>query len=135
MLAVQGENVGKFGRSKQSITTLRNSLVKKVFHKILNLTAVLVYVPFLLAYNLLMGLIVLGFGILMGVNKIIVNNIGKKISEKLSGIEGHKSSLIRETLSGMYMLKELGEEETQKKHWRELAAASIRVRFQKRSNK
>jgi ATP-binding cassette subfamily B protein len=67
----------------------------------------------------------------MGVNKIIFNNIGKKISEDLSGIEGHKGSLIRETLSGMYMLKELGEEETQKKHWRELAAASIRVRSKK----
>ena len=114
MLAVQGENVGKFGRSMQSITTLRNSLVKKVFHNIFDLTAVLVYVPVLFAYNLLMGLIVLGFAILMGVNKIIFNNIGKKISEDLSGIEGHKSSLIRETLSDMYMLKELGEEETQK---------------------
>jgi len=131
LLSVQGENVGRFGRSMQAITSLRNNLVKKVFHGIFDLTAVLVYVPVLFAYNMLMGMIVLGFAVMMGVNKIIFNNIGKKISEDLSGIEGHKSSLIRETLSGMYMLKELGEEETQKKHWRELAAASIRVRSKK----
>jgi ATP-binding cassette subfamily B protein len=131
LLTVQGDNIAKFGRSMQSITTLRNSLVKKVFHGMFDLTAVMVYVPVLFAYNMLMGMIVLGFAVLMGVNKIIFNNIGKKISEDLSGIEGHKGSLIRETLSGMYMLKELGEEETQKKHWRELAAASIRVRSKK----
>jgi len=131
LLSVQGENIGKFGRSMQAITSLRNSLVKKVFHGMFDLTAVMVYVPVLFAYNMLMGMIVLGFAVLMGVNKIIFNNIGKKISEDLSGIEGHKGSLIRETLSGMYMLKELGEEETQKKHWRELAAASIRVRSKK----
>jgi ATP-binding cassette subfamily B protein len=131
LLSVQGENIGKFGRSMQAITSLRNSLVKKVFHGMFDLTAVMVYVPVLFAYNMLMGMIVLGFAVLMGVNKIIFNNIGKKISEDLSGIEGHKNSLIRETLSGMYMLKELGEEETQKKHWRELAAASIRVRSKK----
>jgi len=131
LLTVQGDNIAKFGRSMQSITTLRNSLVKKVFHGMFDLTAVMVYVPVLFAYNMLMGMIVLGFAVLMGVNKIIFNNIGKKISEDLSGIEGHKNSLIRETLSGMYMLKELGEEETQKKHWRELAAASIRVRSKK----
>jgi ATP-binding cassette subfamily B protein len=131
LLSVQGENIGKFGRSMQAITSLRNSLVKKVFHGMFDLTAVMVYVPVLFAYNMLMGMIVLGFAVLMGVNKIIFNNIGKKISEDLSGLEGQKNSLIRETLSGMYMLKELGEEETQKKHWRELAAASIRVRSKK----
>ena len=91
LLSVQGENIGKFGRSMQAITSLRNSLVKKVFHGMFDLTAVMVYVPVLFAYNMLMGMIVLGFAVLMGVNKIIFNNIGKKISEDLSGIEGHKN--------------------------------------------
>ena len=128
LLAVQGENVGRFGRSMQSITLLRNYLVHRVFKNIFDLTAVIVYVPVLFAYNVLMGLIVIGFAVLMGVSKIIFNNIGKKTLEHLSETEDKKNSLIRQTLSGMHMLKELGEEEIQRKHWRELAANSIIVR-------
>ncbi len=131
LMSVQGENIGKYGLSIQSVTSLRNSLVTKVFHGIFDLTAVIVYVPVLFAYNLLMGTIVLAFAIAMGLSKIIFNNIGKKTSEHLAGIESHKNSLIRETLSGMHMLKELGEEEIQRKNWRELAAASIEVRAKK----
>jgi len=131
LIAVQGDNISKFGTSMQSITQLRNNLVTKVFHGIFDLTAIIVYVPVLFAYNVFMGSIVLGFAILMGVSKIIFNNIGKKTSEDLSEIESSKNSLIRETLSGMHMLKELGEEEAQRKNWRELAAASIEVRSKK----
>ena len=131
LIQVQGDNINKFNTSMQSITALRNTNVMRVFKSVFDLTAVLVFVPVMFAYNFLMGLIVLGFAILMGVNKIIFNNIAGKSPEILGEVENSKSSLIRETLHGMTMLKEFEEEESERKNWRKSAAASIILRSKK----
>ena len=131
LIQVQGDNINKFNSSMQSITALRNTVVMRVFKTVFDLTAVLVFVPVMFAYNFLMGLIVLGFAILMGLNKIIFNNIAGKSPEILSEVENSKSSLIRETLHGMTMLKEFEEEESERKNWRKSAAASIMLRSKK----
>ena len=131
LIQVQGDNINKFNTSMQSITALRNTIVMRVFKSVFDLTAVLVFVPVMFAYNFLMGLIVLGFAILMGVNKIIFNNIAGKSPEILGEVENSKSSLIRETLHGMTMLKEFEEEESERKNWRKSAAASIIIRSKK----
>ena len=131
LIQVQGDNINKFNGSMQSITALRNTVVMRVFKTVFDLTAVLVFVPVMFAYNFLMGLIVLGFAILMGVNKIIFNNIAAKSPEILGEVENSKSSLIRETLHGMTMLKEFEEEESERKNWRKSAAASIILRSKK----
>ena len=131
LIQVQGDNINKFNTSMQSITALRNTIVMRVFKSVFDLTAVLVFVPVMFAYNFLMGLIVLGFAILMGVNKIIFNNIAGKSPEILGEVENSKSSLIRETLHGMTMLKEFEEEESERKNWRKSAAASIILRSKK----
>jgi ATP-binding cassette subfamily B protein len=131
LIQVQGDNINKFNGSMQSITALRNTVVMRVFKTVFDLTAVLVFVPVMFAYNFLMGIIVLGFAILMGVNKIIFNNIAGKSPEILSEVENSKNSLIRETLHGMTMLKEFEEEESERKNWRKSAAASIILRSKK----
>jgi len=131
LIQVQGDNINKFNSSMQSITALRNTIVMRVFKTVFDLTAVLVFVPVMFAYNFLMGLIVLGFAILMGLNKIVFNNIAGKSPEILSEVENSKSSLIRETLHGMTMLKEFEEEESERKNWRKSAAASIILRSKK----
>ncbi len=131
LIQVQGDNINKFNGSMQSITALRNTVVMRVFKTVFDLTAVLVFVPVMFAYNFLMGLIVLGFAILMGLNKIIFNNIAGKSPEILNEVENTKSSLIRETLHGMTMLKEFEEEESERKNWRKSAAASIILRSKK----
>ncbi|MFL2737668.1 MAG: ABC transporter transmembrane domain-containing protein [bacterium] len=131
LIQVQGDNITKFNGSMQSITALRNTIVMRVFKVVFDLTAVLVFVPVMFAYNLLMGIIVLGFALLMGFNKIIFNNIANKSPEILNGVENSKNSLIRETLHGMTMLKEFEEEESERKNWRKSAAASIILRSKK----
>ena len=131
LIQVQGDNINKFNTSMQSITALRNTVVMRVFKTVFDLTAVLVFVPVMFAYNFLMGIIVLGFAILMGLNKIIFNNIAGKSPEILSEVENSKNSLIRETLHGMTMLKEFEEEESERKNWRKSAAASIMLRSKK----
>ena len=131
LIQVQGDNINKFNGSMQSITALRNTVVMRVFKTVFDLTAVLVFVPVMFAYNFLMGIIVLGFSLLMGFNKIIFNNIAAKSPEILSEVENSKNSLIRETLHGMTMLKEFEEEESERKNWRKSAAASIILRSKK----
>jgi len=69
LIQVQGDNINKFNGSMQSITALRNTVVMRVFKTVFDLTAVLVFVPVMFAYNFLMGVIVLGFAILMGVEQ------------------------------------------------------------------
>ena len=73
----------------------------------------------------------LGFSLLMGLNKIVFNNIAGKSPEILNGVESSKNSLIRESLHGMTMLKEFEEEESERKNWRKSAAASINIRSKK----
>jgi ABC-type bacteriocin/lantibiotic exporter with double-glycine peptidase domain len=131
LIEVQGDNITKFGGSMQSITALRNTIVTRVFKVVFDLTAVLVFVPVMFAYNFFMGIIVLGFALLMGFNKIIFNNIVGKSPEILNEVENSKNSLIRETLHGMTMLKEFEEEESERKNWRKSAAASIMLRSNK----
>ncbi len=129
--SVQGENIGRFERSIQSVNSLRNNIVTRIFRGIFDLTAVLVYLPILFVYNILMGLIVLGFAIFMGLSRIIFKSIEKKTGEDLSQIESNRNKILRETLSGMTIVKALGEEEAQRKKWRENSAASIRVKGKK----
>jgi len=131
LIEVQGDNINKFNSSMQSITALRNTIVTRVFKVVFDLTAVLVFVPVMFAYNFFMGIIVLGFALLMGFNKIIFNNIVGKSPEILNEVENSKNSLIRETLHGMTMLKEFEEEESERKNWRKSAAASIMLRSNK----
>ena len=131
LIEVQGENINKFAGSMQSITALRNNLVMRVFRVVFDLTAVLVFVPVMFAYNFLMGVIVLVFSLLMGLNKIVFNNIAGKSPEILGEVESSKNSLIRESLHGMTMLKEFEEEESERKNWRKSAAASINIRSKK----
>jgi ATP-binding cassette subfamily B protein len=131
LIEVQGDNITKFGGSMQSITALRNTIVTRVFKVVFDLTAVLVFVPVMFAYNFFMGIIVLGFALLMGFNKIIFNSIVGKSPEILNEVENSKNSLIRETLHGMTMLKEFEEEESERKNWRKSAAASIMLRSNK----
>ncbi|MDC0230130.1 ABC transporter transmembrane domain-containing protein, partial [Deltaproteobacteria bacterium] len=131
LIEVQGDNITKFAGSMNSITALRNNLVMRVFKVVFDLTAVLVFVPVMFFYNFLMGIIVLGFSVLMGLNKIVFNNIAGKSPEILNGVESSKNSLIRESLHGMTMLKEFEEEESERKNWRKSAAASINIRSKK----
>jgi len=71
------------------------------------------------------------FSLLMGLNKIVFNNIAGKSPEILGEVESSKNSLIRESLHGMTMLKEFEEEESERKNWRKSAAASINIRSKK----
>ena len=128
LLLVQGENIGRYGRSIQSISSLRITLINKIFHGIFDLTALLVYLPILFAYNIFMGIIVVLFSTIIGLTKIIFNQFGKNNSQELNDIEFEKTNLIRETLSGLNTLKELGEEEAQTKRWREIAAEAMRMK-------
>ena len=75
-----------------------------------------------------MGIIVVLFSTIIGLTKIIFNQFGKNNSQELNGIESEKTNLIRETLSGLNTLKELGEEESQTKKWREIAAEAMRMK-------
>lgn len=126
--SVQGSNIGAYERSVQSAWSLRTVLVSKVFHGIFDLSAIFVLLPILFAYSLYMGLVVLLFATVMGAVSVGMKTYERNRAQDVSAVERERSGVLRETISGLGMVKTLGQEDVQRKGWRQHSAALIRAR-------
>ena len=111
--------------------TVRGFLSQQVLGRFFDLTALIVFLPILMAYSRVLGLIVLVFAVVSGLVSLALKVIEKRRVKDSSPIRTDRGRVLRETISGIDTVKTLSQEPTQRREWRRTAAMAIRAQDQR----
>ncbi|MCG7626092.1 peptidase domain-containing ABC transporter [Epibacterium sp. Ofav1-8] len=107
-------------------TQIRNFLTGRLFNTILELSALIVFIPVLALYSGTMTLIVLGFAMLIGLVMLSVMKPYHNRLQELYAAEGDRQSLLIETLNGIRTTKALALEPPRRRQWDSISANVVR---------
>ena len=110
----------------QSPATVKNFLARQVLTTVFDATGVLVFLPILLAYSPLLGLIVIAFTCAIGGIALFGKWREKAIQEKGAPVDASKRRVMQSSIAGIETIKSFSLEPSQRREWRNLASKSIR---------
>ena len=112
-------------------SSLRKFVTERLIANILDLSALLIFVPILFAYSAKLGALVMAFVILQALMSYGFRRIDGERSQLVASAENSALSTLRETVAGIDIVKALSLEEKQRKSWRHEASRLIRQREDK----
>lgn len=129
--------LGFFQRSKAGILTkhmqqtdeIREFLTGNVLETALDATALIVFIPLLFLYSWELGLIVVGFSLLIA---MVIAGMIKPFYNALTRLyaaEGERQSLLVESIHGIATIKSLALEPKRNRVWDNSSAQSVRTNF------
>lgn len=125
----QRNTAGVLTKHMQQTEEIREFLTGKVLETALDATALLVFLPLLFFYSFELGLIVLGFSMLIAfVVGVLIRPYFSALT-KLYEAEGVRQSLLVEAIHGISTIKSLALEPRRKKVWDESSSKSVRTSF------
>ena len=114
----------------QQTDRIRGFLSGNLFFTLLELSSLLVFIPFLMLYSIPLTGIVLGFSLLMA---LVIMALIKPFQRRLDILyqaEGKRQSRLVESLHGIHTVKSLALEPKEKDAWNNASAFSIEAHFQ-----
>ena len=111
----------------QGVTSIRFFLVRQVLGGIFDLSALLVFLPILIAYSVPLGLLVIGFAVVMGGASLTFKLMERRLVRQTGGVERDRNLVLRDTIRGIDTVKTLSQESRQRREWRRTASATIRA--------
>lgn len=120
---------GVLTKHMQQTDEIRQFLTGNVLETLLDSTALLVFLPLLFLYSWQLGLVVLGFSILIAL--VIAGMLRPLYSAltRLYAAEGERQSLLVETIHGISTIKSLALEPRRNRVWDTSSAQSVRTHF------
>ena len=112
-------------------SSLRKFVTERLIANILDLSALLIFVPILFAYSAKLGALVMAFVLLQALISYGFRRIDGERSQLVASAENSALSTLRETVAGIDIVKALSLEEKQRKSWRHAASRLIRQREDK----
>ena len=113
----------------QQTEKIRGFLSGSLFFTILELTSLLVFIPFLLMYSVKLTFVVLGFSAAMAcVIGVLIKPFQRRLQE-LYQAEGKRQSMLVESIQGMRTVKSLSLEPVQKDAWADSTAFAVNAYF------
>ena len=113
----------------QQTEKIRGFLSGSLFFTILELTSLLVFIPFLLLYSVKLTFVVLAFSAGMAcVIGVLVKPFQRRLQE-LYQAEGKRQSMLVESIQGMRTVKSLSLEPVQKEAWANSTAFAVNAYF------
>ncbi|MEQ5872116.1 peptidase domain-containing ABC transporter [Sagittula sp. NFXS13] len=106
-------------------TAIRNFLTGRLFGTLMDLSALIVFIPVLAAYSGKMTLIVLGYAVLISLVMLAVLRPYHSRLQELYTTEGERQSLLIETLNGIETTKALALEPPRRRRWDAIAARVV----------
>ncbi|MBR4607544.1 MAG: peptidase domain-containing ABC transporter [Lachnospiraceae bacterium] len=113
----------------QQTDRIRGFLSGNLFFTLLELTSLLVFIPFLMLYSVPLTGIVLGFSLLMA---LVIMALIKPFQRRLDILyqaEGKRQSRLVESLHGIHTVKSLALEHEEERAWNDASAFSIGAHF------
>ena len=113
----------------QQTEKIRGFLSGSLFFTVLELTSLLVFVPFLLLYSAKLTFVVLAFSAAMAcVIGVLIKPFQRRLQE-LYQAEGKRQSMLVESIQGMRTVKSLSLEPVQKEAWANSTAFAVNAYF------
>jgi ATP-binding cassette subfamily B protein len=109
----------------QQAEKIRPFLTGKLFITALDATALVVFIPLLIAYSGKLAALVLGFAALVGIVVVALTGSFRRRLAKLYEAEGERQALLVEAIHGMRTVKSLAVEPAMRKSWDRRAAAAV----------
>lgn len=113
----------------QQTEKIRGFLSGSLFFTVLELTSLLVFIPFLLLYSVKLTFVVLGFSFAMA---CVIGTLIKPFQRRLQELyqaEGKRQSMLVESIQGMRTVKSLSLEPVQKEAWANSTAFAVNAYF------
>ena len=111
----------------QGVTSIRFFLVHQVLGGIFDLSALLVFLPILIVYSVPLGLLVIGFAVVMGAASLTFRLMERRLARQTGSSERDRNLVLRDTIRGIDTVKILSQESRQQREWRRAASATIRA--------
>ncbi|MCV3273659.1 peptidase domain-containing ABC transporter [Roseobacter sinensis] len=120
---------GVLTKHMQQTDEIRQFLTGNVLETLLDSTALLVFLPLLFLYSWQLGLVVLGFSVLIAL--VIAGMLRPLYSAltRLYAAEGERQSLLVESIHGISTIKSLALEPRRNRVWDTSSAQSVRTHF------
>ena len=116
---------GVVARHMQQVEKIRQFLTGRLFVTALDATALVVFVPLLLAYSVKLAALVLCFAALVGVVVVGLTGTFRRRLSQLYAAEGERQAMLVEAIHGMRTVKSLAVEPAMRRRWDAKAAAAI----------
>ena len=113
----------------QQTDRIRGFLSGNLFFTLLELTSLLVFIPFLMLYSVPLTGIVLGFSLLMALVIVALIKPFQRRLDILYQAEGKRQSRLVESLHGIHTVKSLALEHEEERAWNDASAFSIDAHF------
>ena len=113
----------------QQTEKIRGFLSGSLFFTVLEMTSLLVFIPFLLLYSVKLTFVVLGFSFGMA---CVIGSLIKPFQRRLQDLyqaEGKRQSMLVESIQGMRTVKSLSLEPVQKEAWADTTAFAVNAYF------
>ena len=113
----------------QQTEKIRGFLSGSLFFTVLEMTSLLVFIPFLLLYSVKLTFVVLGFSFAMA---CVIGSLIKPFQRRLQDLyqaEGKRQSMLVESIQGMRTVKSLSLEPVQKEAWADTTAFAVNAYF------
>ncbi|MEY4591606.1 MAG: hypothetical protein RIR18_501, partial [Pseudomonadota bacterium] len=120
---------GVVTRQMQQLEGIRHFLTGRLMFSVMDLLALIIFLPLLFTYSVTLALIVLGFTLMMGLIIAALLPTFRERLDKLNTAEGQRQALLVETIHGMRTVKALAIEPIQRKNWDQLSANSINAHY------
>jgi ABC-type bacteriocin/lantibiotic exporter with double-glycine peptidase domain len=89
----------------QGVTSIRFFLVRQVLGGIFDLSALIVFLPILIAYSVPLGLLVIGFAVVMGAASLTFRLMERRMARQTGGLERDRNLVLRDTIRGIDTVK------------------------------
>jgi ATP-binding cassette subfamily B protein len=122
-------SAGVLTKHMQQTNQIREFLTGSLFLTMLDATALVIFLPFLLFYSVPLTIIVLVFAGLLALNIGVLLGPYRKRLEALYEAEGERQAMLVETIHGIQTVKALSMEPVQRRNWDQSAAQAVAMQF------
>ncbi len=122
-------SAGVLTKHMQQTESIREFMTGKVFMTALDATALFVFVPILLVYNLPMAAIIILFSVIVAGIVFAIMPVFRRNLQYLYEAEGERQAMLVETIHGMRTVKALAIEPHKRKIWNNKTAEAVNRQF------
>ncbi|MEM7456951.1 MAG: peptidase domain-containing ABC transporter [Planctomycetota bacterium] len=120
---------GVLVKHMQQTSQIREFLTGSLFLTLLDSTALFIFLPILLFYNVSLTMVVLLFAGLLAVNIGVLLGPYRRRLEALYNAEGARQAMLVETIHGIQTVKALSMEPVQRKNWDQSSAQAVAMHY------
>ena len=125
----RSSSAGMLTKHMQQTGTVREFLTGRLFLTLLDATAIFIYLPVLFFYSATLTWVVLSFTGVIAAITLFIRGAYRRRLQGLYRAEGHRQSMLVETISGMETVKAMAIEPLKAREWADTSAQAVTMQL------